>query len=406
MRYSQLFLPTKRSASADAVNANLLTRAGFVSQTAAGIYAFLPLGLKSIHKIEQIVREEMNSLGGNEVALSALQLKSTWEKSGRWTDKNFRSILYYDAEADIALAPTHEEPMTQLVKEAVQSYRDLPVLLYQFQTKFRKELRAKSGLLRGREFRMKDLYSFHPDEKSHLEFYERVAVAYRQAFDRLGLETYRVKASGGIFSDQFSDEFQVVCPSGEDEILVNTKERTGYNHEIESQLSAKEKDGLERVQAIEVGNIFHLGTKYPEAFGVQYLDKAGQRQPIWMGAYGIGISRLLGTLAEIYHDENGLRLPQAVSPYHIHLIDLTKEEKGAELEKSLVAKGYEVLFDDRDLSVGQKLADADLIGLPIRLLYSPKTAEQAEIELKHRDKGQPERVKLADLETALRHIFS
>ncbi|HSX42195.1 MAG TPA: aminoacyl--tRNA ligase-related protein [Candidatus Saccharimonadales bacterium] len=398
MRFSHFFAHTKRSAAAqDSVNAYLLDKAGYVSQVAAGVYAMLPLGLRSIQKIEQIVREEMNAIGASELSLSALQLKSTWEKAGRWADPNFREILYYDQDADMALAPTHEEPMTGLVKEAVQSYRDLPVLTYQFQTKFRKELRAKSGLLRGREFRMKDLYSFHPDEASHNDFYEVCAAAYLKIFERMGLDAYRTKASGGIFTDKFSDEFQVICPTGEDEILVDHKTKTGFNQEVEDQVPAAKKGKLERVKAIEVGNIFPLETKYSKAFDLQFLDEKGERHYPIMGAYGIGISRLLGTLAEIYNDDSGLKLPRAVAPFDIYLIDLTEGKMGVELHDKLEKAGYEVLLDDRAKGAGEKMIDADLIGCPIRLVYSPKTAENGEIELKVRATGEVKRIKLDDL---------
>lgn len=398
MRFSHFFAHTKRSAAAqDSANAYLLDKAGYVAQVAAGVYAMLPLGLRSIQKIEQIVRQEMNAIGASELSLSALQLKSTWEKAGRWDNPDFRSILYYDQDADMALAPTHEEPMTLLVKDAVQSYRDLPVLTYQFQTKFRKELRAKSGLLRGREFRMKDLYSFHPDEASHNEFYEICAAAYRKTFERMGLDAYRTKASGGMFTDQFSDEFQVICPSGEDEILVDHKAKIGFNQEVEDQVPASQKGKLERVKSIEVGNIFHYGTKYAKAFNLEYLTKTGERKLAVTGAYGIGISRLLGTLAELYHDDNGLKLPRAVAPFDVYLIDLTESKKGQELHDQLEKAGYEVLLDDRSKGAGEKMIDADLIGLPIRLVYSNKTAESGEIELKVRSSGEVKRVKLDDL---------
>lgn len=291
--------------------------------------------------------------------------------------------------------------MTSIVKDAVQSYRDLPVLLYQFQTKFRKELRAKSGLLRGREFRMKDLYSFHPDAASHNEFYEKAAGAYLKVFERLGLEVYRTKASGGIFSTEFSDEFQVLCDTGEDEILIDRKQKIGYNQEVEDQIPPKDKPKLERLKSIEVGNIFHLGSKYAEAFGLQYLDQAGQRQKVVMGSYGIGVSRLLGTLAELNNDQHGLCLPIAVAPFSVYLIDLTKDKKGEEIYHHLEKHGYEVLFDDREKAAGEKMVEADLIGLPIRLVYSPKTASDSEIELKDRRTGTIERIKVDDVLPAL-----
>lgn len=406
MRYSSYFAPTKKSvAKSDSINAHLLTKAGFVSQVAAGVYSLLPLGLRSIRKIEQIVREEMNAIGGNEVSLTALQPKSTWEKSGRWNDPNFRGILYYDTESDMALAPTHEEPITILAKESIQSYRDLPALLYQFQTKFRKELRAKSGLLRGREFRMKDLYSFHLDEKTHNEFYEEIAEAYLKAFKRLSLDAYRVKASGGVFTTQISDEFQVICKTGEDEILVDHTTKTGYNKDIEGTLEEAQKEKLERVNGIEVGNIFHYGTKYSDAFDLTVLQANGERTAVVMGAYGIGITRLLGTLAEIYNDENGLKLPKEVAPYSVYLIDLTDGKEGEAWEQKLTTAGYEVLYDDRKLGAGEKFVESDLLGMPLRIVISPKTLAQEEVEIRHRADGKIEMVKSAELLKYLEQIL-
>lgn len=397
MKLSQFYTKTRRSMAAqDSINAYLLEKAGFISQVAAGVYAYLPMATRSMQKVEQIVREEMNELGGSEVVFSALQPKKIWEKSGRWEDKNFRQIVYLDPEADMTFGATHEEPMTIAVKQGVQSYRDLPVILYQFQTKFRKELRAKSGLLRGREFRMKDLYSFHPDEESHHQFYEQAAKAYLKVFERLGLDAYRVKASGGVFTDQYSDEFQVICETGEDEILVDHKTKTGFNKEIEDELKASEAKKLERVKAIEVGNIFPLGTKYPDAFEMKYLDASGIRQSVWMGCYGIGISRLLGTLAELYNDENGLKLPRAVAPFEAVVIDLTDSKTGLKVYDQLAKAGIEVLLDDRDEMAGTKLVDADLIGYPIRLVYSAKTAQDGKIEIKERTNGKISLVNLED----------
>lgn len=390
MRRSQFYIPTRRDvARQESINAYLLTKAGYISQVAAGAYALLPLAVRSIHKIEQIIRQEMDAIGGSEVVFTALQPRETWEKSGRWADPSFQQIVYRDDEAGMTFGATHEEPMTLIVKEKVQSYRDLPVILYQFQTKFRKELRPKSGLLRGREFRMKDLYSFHVSEKEHTTFYEKAAKAYTKAFDRLGLDSYRVKASGGVFSDEFSDEFQVICPTGEDEVWLNHKTKTGFNNEVEGSMTADQKKGFEQVRAVEVGNIFHLGTKYPDAFDFKYLSADGSRQPIWMGSYGIGITRLLGVLAELNNDEFGLKLPAQVAPFQVTLLDLTTEGKtGEQLYLSLAKAGYEVLYDDREEPAGSKLVEADLIGVPIRLVYSQKTAQEGKVEVKDRRTGE------------------
>jgi len=392
-------------AKQDSINAYLLEKAGFISQVAAGVYAFMPMAVRSMQKIEQIIREEMNAIGGSEVIFSALQPRSTWEKSGRWLDLNFRQIVYMDPEADMTFGATHEEPMTIAVKQGVQSYRDLPVILYQFQTKFRKELRAKSGLLRGREFRMKDLYSFHPDESSHHNFYEEAAEAYLKTFKRLGLDAYRVKASGGVFGKELSDEFQVLCETGEDEVLVDHKTKTGFNKEVEDQLEETDKKKLERVKAIEVGNIFHLGTKYADAFDLKYLDASGARQSVWMGSYGIGISRLLGTLAELNNDEHGLILPRQVAPFEVVIIDLTDSKTGDKLHTQLEKAGVEVLLDDRDEPAGTKLVDADLIGYPIRLVYSSKTAQDGKIEIKERANSKVTIVNIEDIVKSVQKLL-
>lgn len=390
MRRSQFYIPTRRDvAKQDSINAYLLTKAGYVSQIAAGAYALLPLAVRSLHKIEQIIREEMDAIGGSEVVFTALQPQETWEKSGRWADPNFQQIVYRDEEAGMTFGATHEEPMALVVKEKVQSYRELPVILYQFQTKFRKELRPKSGLLRGREFRMKDLYSFHVSAKEHAKFYEQAAKAYLRVFKRLGLEPYRVKASGGVFSQEFSDEFQVICPTGEDEVWLDHKSKTGFNKEVEGSMTVEQKQSYERVRGVEVGNIFHLGTKYPDAFDFKYLAADGSRQSIWMGSYGIGITRLLGVLAELYNDEYGLKLPIAVAPFQVVLLDLTAERViGDQLYQSLTKAGYEVLYDDRDEPAGSKLVESDLIGMPVRLVYSQKTAQEGKVEIKIRGKTE------------------
>jgi prolyl-tRNA synthetase len=408
MRRSQFYIPTRRDvAKQESVNAYLLTKAGYISQIAAGAYALLPLAVRSLQKIEQIIREEMNAIGGSEVVFTALQPQETWEKSGRWNDPNFRQIVYRDEEAGMTFGATHEEPMAIVVKEKVQSYRELPVVLYQFQTKFRKELRAKSGLLRGREFRMKDLYSFHATEKDHQEFYEECAKAYTRVFDRLGLTSYRVKASGGVFSKEFSDEFQVICPTGEDEVMLDHATRTGFNKEVEDSMTAEQKKTLERVKAVEVGNIFHLGTKYPDAFDFKYLAADGSRNSIWMGSYGIGITRLLGVMAELHNDEFGLKFTGSMAPFEVVLIDLTHEHTvGDELYQTLTNGGLEVLYDDRDEPAGSKLVEADLIGVPVRVVFSQKTAQEGKVEVKDRLTGEVELVAKEELLAVLRSKLS
>lgn len=407
MRRSQFYIPTRRDvAKQDSVNAYLLTKAGYISQIAAGAYALLPLAVRSLQKIEQIIREEMNGIGGSEVVFTALQPQETWEKSGRWDDPNFRQIVYRDEDAGMTFGATHEEPMAIVVKEKVQSYRELPVILYQFQTKFRKELRAKSGLLRGREFRMKDLYSFHATEADHTEFYEQCAQAYTRVFERLGLTSYRVKASGGVFSKEFSDEFQVECQTGEDEVWLDRTTRTGFNKEVEDSMTAEQKKSHERVRAVEVGNIFHLGTKYPDAFDFKYLAADGSRQSIWMGSYGIGISRLLGIMAELHNDEFGLKFQAKMAPFSVVLIDLTQERiTGDRLYDELTGAGIDVLYDDRDEPAGSKLVESDLIGVPYRVVYSQKTAQEGKVELKNRQTGEVTLLPKEDLRKTLADLL-
>lgn len=407
MNYSQIYSKTKRNVAAqDSKNAYFLEKAGYINQIAAGVYVYMPLALRVIKKIEEIIREEMNALGASEVSFSALQPRSTWEKSGRWEDSSFRSIVYEDTESKMTLGPTHEEPMVQVVQQGVNSYRDLPVLLYQFQTKFRKELRAKSGLLRGREFKMKDLYSFHPDQKSHEEFYELAAESYLKIFDRLGLKAYRVKASGGVFSKEFSDEFQVICPTGEDEIWLNEKTGLGYNLEVLDQVKPAERKPLKKQTSIEVGNIFHLGSKYPDAFDFKYLSRDGKKESIIMGCYGIGITRLLGTFAEIFNDDAGLKLPAQIAPFEVMVIDLTESKTGEKITKYLEEQGIEALLDNRDEAAGAKMVEADLIGIPIRLVYSQKTAQEGKVEIKIRESGKISRVNTEDVVSTVKRLLN
>jgi len=405
MRFSQLyFQPNKSVAVQDSINATLLTKAGFVAKLSAGVYSLLPLGLRVTRQIEQVIREELGVIGATELSLPALQPKDLWEKTGRW--RSLDKILFIDRGNQQLFAPTHEEPLTALLTHQIKSYRDLPVYLFQIQTKFRNEPRPKSGLLRGREFLMKDLYSFDLDQKTHREFYERVARAYQKIFTRLGLVSLRIKASGGVFSKEFSDEFQVLCKNGEDTIYYSPKTKTGYNAEIIQQITARQRRGLKQAPAIEVGNIFHLGTRFSEALGLFYLDAAGKKQPVVMGSYGIGVSRLLGAIAELYHDQVGLIWPKAVAPFDIHLLDLTGGKIGASLNSELEKAHFRVLFDDSDESAGTKLVNSDLIGLPVRLVYSQKTAQDDKLELKERQSGKVHLVNRGELIAVLTKFLS
>jgi len=404
MRQSELFVKTLREAPSDeeANNAKLLIRGGFIHKEMAGVYSYLPLGLKVLRNIENIVREEINSIGGNELLLSSLQPKENWDKTGRWNSVDVLFKLPSQTGKNYALGPTHEEIIAPLAKKYISSYRDLPAYYYQIQTKFRDELRAKSGLLRGREFIMKDLYSFHRNEKDLEIYYEKVMVAYGNIFKRLGLEARVVEASGGSFS-KYSHEYQILNPVGEDLIFYCDSCDFAQNKEI---FTGKIGDACERCKkgtilssnGAEVGNIFKLGTKFTEPFGIKYKDEDGKEQMVVMGCYGIGISRLMGILAEIYNDENGLKWPEGAAPFKIHLIEL-KKGLGDDLYKRLQSNGNEVLYDDRDAKAGEKFADADLIGIPYRLVVSEKTRDK--IELKKRGEIETKLITIDELKKIL-----
>lgn len=396
MRQSQLFTKTRKEAPADEVakNAQLLIRGGFIHKEMAGVYSFLPLGLRVLNRIVGIIREEMNALGGVELELTALQDRSIWEKSGRWDDHAvdswFKTKIKNGGEAGLGF--THEEPLTRVMRDHIHSYRDLPRYVFQIQTKFRNEERAKSGLLRGREFLMKDLYSFCRDEKEHQVFYEKAKAAYHTVFKRVGLgeKTYLTFASGGSFS-KYSHEFQTLCESGEDTIHLCGKCGIAVNNEIiKEQPTCPEcgKKDLIRETAVEVGNIFTLGTRFSEAFNLSFLDESGKHRFVFMGSYGIGPSRLMGTIAELFGDEKGIVWPEAVAPFRTHLISVvgaksTAVQNAADtLYSALTTRGVEVLYDDRNLRAGEKFADADLIGIPTRIVVSEKTLAEGTYEIK------------------------
>ena len=393
MRQSFLFTKTRKEAPKDEVskNADLLIRAGYIHKEMAGVYSLLPLGLKTINKIVGIVREEMNQIGGQEVELTSLQEKSIWEKSGRWSDAVvdnwFKTTLKNDTE--VGLAFTHEEALTQLMKGYISSYRDVPRYVYQFQKKFRNESRAKSGIMRGREFLMKDLYSFSPDIESHNLFYAQAQIAYTKIFERVGLGdiTYLTSASGGSFS-KFSHEFQTVTDAGEDIIYIDEKTKTAVNKEI-----LEDEKGLIEKKSVEVGNIFTLGTRFSEPFELTYTDAEGDIKPVIMGSYGIGIGRLMGTVAEVLSDDKGLVWPDSIAPFKVHLVALSREdgkvvEYADTLYGELTGMGIDVLYDDRDMRPGEKFADADLIGIPYRIVVSEKLYKEKKLEFKMRKTGE------------------
>ena len=401
MRQSHLFTKTIKDAPKDEVskNAQLLIRAGFIHKEMAGVYDYLPLGLRVLEKINNIIREEMNAIGGQEVFLTALQNPELWKKSDRWSDDIvdnwFKTKL--KNETELGLGFTHEEPLASLMKNHIKSYKDLPVYPYQIQTKFRNEMRSKSGIMRCREFLMKDLYSFNKSEEELDKFYEGAKGAYVRIFDRCGLGdiTYITFASGGTFS-KYSHEFQTISEAGEDLIYVDEEKKLAVNKEVlNDEVLADlglDRDNLVEKKAIEVGNIFKQKTKFSEPLGLKFTDADGKENPVIMGAYGIGPGRVMGTIVEVHNDENGIIWPESVAPYHIHLISLCKDEEHIKqadaLYEKLVGEGKEVLYDDRDVSAGQKFSESDLIGIPTRYIISPKTLGENSIEIKDRKSGE------------------
>lgn len=405
MRLSKTFVKTLREAPKDetAINGALLTRAGYIHKEIAGVYDYLPLGIRVIENIKNIIREELNEIGCEEVLMTALQNPEPWEKTGRFSDQEvdiwFKTELASGGE--LGLAPTHEEPITGLMKTYISSYKDLPVYAYQFQTKFRNELRAKSGILRGREFLMKDLYSFHTSEADLDAFYAKVEEAYRQIFNRLGIGdcTFETFASGGIFS-KYSHEFQTILPIGEDTIYYNKDKsvvlnKEVFNDEVLEDLGAKEEK-FESTAAAEVGNIFKLKFKYSEPLGLKYIDESNNQQIVYMGCYGIGVSRVMGVIAEKFADEKGLVWPEAVAPFKYYLVGIGKTgtEKAEKLYES--HKG-DILYDDRDKRPGEKFADAELMGIPYRVVISDKTLENNQAEIAVRATGETKMVGLDEL---------
>ncbi len=417
MRQSQLFTKTRREAPSDEVakNAKLLMRAGYIHKEMAGVYSYLPLGLRTLNKIIEIIREEMNAIGGQEVLLSSLQNPELWKKTDRWEqDVWFKTALKGGGE--LGLGWTQEEAITHIASQHISSYRDLPFSAYQIQTKFRNEERAKSGIMRGREFLMKDLYSFSKDETEHKKFYDKAREAYLKVFERMGMgdRTYVTFASGGIFSE-FSEEFQTVSEAGEDTIYVDEEKRIAVNKEVctdeaLAKLGLSKKKLVEK-RAVEVGNIFNLGTRFSESLGLIYTDETGARKPVFMGSYGIGPTRLMGIIVEVLADEKGLVWPSAVAPFAVHLVSLGKDgddiSKTADaLYSDLVKSGVEVLYDDRDLRAGEKFAESDLLGIPKRIVVGKDAVATGEFEVVNRATGSVAKVSRKDVLSGLRSPFS
>ncbi len=405
MRLSKTFIKTLREAPKDEVarNGALLTRAGYINKEMAGVYDFLPLGLRVIENIKAIIREELNKIGCEEILLSSLQNPEPWEKSGRFSDQEvdiwFKTEL--SSGGELGLAPTHEEPITEMMKKYISSYKDLPLYIYQFQTKFRNELRAKSGILRGREFLMKDLYSFHTSEEDLDVFYGEVEKAYSRIYERLGIGdcTYETFASGGIFA-KYSHEYQTILPVGEDEVFYNADKsivlnKEVYNDDVLADLGA-ENEKFESTNAAEVGNIFKLKLKYSEPLGLKFIDENNKSQTVYMGCYGIGVSRVMGVIAEKFADDKGLVWPETVAPFKYYLVGIG--DKGTEeAEKFYAGREEEVLFDDRNKRPGEKFADSELMGIPLRVVISDKTLDENAAEITDRKTGKTWRVDLGGL---------
>lgn len=394
MKVSNLFTKTSKTSPADEVsrNAQLLIRAGFVYKVMAGVYAYTPLGLRVLENIKQIVREEMNAVSGQEIIMSSLQRKETWEGTGRWSDEVvdvwFKSKLKDDTE--VGFGWSHEEAIMEMMQQFVKSYKDLPTSVYQFQTKLRNELRAKSGIMRGREFVMKDMYSLHATQEDMDTYYEGVIEAYRRCYERFGLgdSTFVTFASGGAFT-KFSHEFQTICDAGEDILYVNDEQTVAVNEEVLDEAAAElgiDKSSLKPTKSAEVGNIFKFGTEKAEQMGVTFTDSDGTQKPIYLASYGIGITRVMGVIVEKFADERGIVWPEGVAPAKVYLVSIGS--KGSEvadaLYEELTSKGIEVLYDDRDERPGAKFADGELMGIPYTLTVSDRLVDAGQYELKAR----------------------
>lgn len=403
MKQSQLFTRTIKELPKDeaSFNAQALIRAGFVDKLAAGVYSFLPLGWRVVNKIQNIIREEMTAIDGQEINMPSLAPKENWQATGRFETLDVLFKLAGSDDKEYVLNPTHEEVVTPLAKKFIYSYRELPMAVFQIQNKFRNEKRAKSGLLRGREFLMKDLYSFHANQEDLDVYYEKAIIAYQNIFKRFGLgdKTYLTFASGGSFS-KYSHEFQTLTEAGEDIIYTCEACKMAVNKEIIDDQDTCPKCGnkdLQEAKAVEAGNIFKLGTKYSEPFDLKYQDSDGDKKTVIMGCYGLGISRALGTIVEVCHDEKGIIWPEEVAPFKIHLLALNENEEAEKIYTSLTAAGLEVLYDDRDLSAGEKFADADLIGCPYRVVISKKSLAAGGAEVKKRAEDGAKTVSLTEL---------
>src|SRR5664279_2861208 len=406
MRVSKLFTRTSKTAPADEVakNAQLLIRAGFVYKVMAGVYAYTPLGFRTLEKIKNVVRQEMNAVGGQEIIMTSLQNKATWEGTGRWSDEVvdvwFKTKLQDDTE--LGLAWSHEEAILEMMQQYIKSYKDLPTSVYQFQTKLRNELRAKSGIMRGREFVMKDMYSLHASKEDMDTYYDSVIGAYNKIYARLGIgdSTFVTFASGGAFT-KFSHEFQTICDAGEDVLYVNADHSVAVNEEVLDDATTElgvDKATLTPVKSAESGNIFKFGTEKSEQMGIYFTDASGQQQPIYLESYGIGITRVMGVIVEKFADDKGIVWPGSVSPAQVYLVRIGEDEAVIEdadkLYQKLQDEGVTVLYDDRDERAGAKFADADLLGMPHRVVVSSRLLNDNVYEYKKRTEETSKNVNL------------
>ncbi len=422
MKHTQIFTKTRKEFPADEVakNAQLLIKAGFVHKEMAGVYAYLPMGLRVIEKIKNIVRKEMNAYAGQEIIMTSLQKKETWLKTDRWSDENvdvwFKSQLKNGTE--VGFGWSHEEPITEIMKNFIHSYKDLPVYTYQFQTKLRNELRAKSGIMRGREFVMKDLYSYSQSEEQHEVFYNSMIEAYMNVYKACGVghDTFLTVATGGAFTTNVSHEFQTICDAGEDIVYIDRDRGVAYNKEIIDDANEVERLGLdigalEQVKTAEVGNIFSFGPTKSEQMELFFMDEDGKNKPVILGSYGIGITRLMGVVADKYGDDKGLVWPKNIAPYHIEIVSLHKEDgddvhKAAENIYTSLSSKYDVLIDDRKISPGSKMFDADLYGCPMQVIVGSKGLEKGVAEIKIRHTGQSTEVSLQDVASYVDKIWA
>ena len=423
MFWSKVFIPTLKDSPQDAevISHQLMLRAGMIRKVSSGIYTWLPLGLKVLRKIENIVREEMDQSGAQEVLMPMVHPKELWEETKRWEKMGPELLRFKDRhDRDFCLGPTHEEVITDLVRNNVKSYKELPLNIYQIQTKFRDEIRPRYGVMRGREFLMKDSYSFNIDEVSLQETYLLMRNTYKKILERIGLEYKIVKADSGAIGGDASEEFHVLAENGEDtiaisdasEFAINTELLLNEGEDISSLEGKPSPDGngvIEIKKGIEVGHIFQLGKIYTELMKVNVLNQEGRAVDLFMGCYGIGVSRLVAAAIEQNNDDKGILWPESIAPYEVNIVAIgyTKEPKIAEaansLSEQLQAMGYEVIVDDRKDGYGTKMKDAELIGIPINVIIGNKFIESGEVEIKHRN-GQSSTNNITEITSIFEHF--